>query len=358
MDTSKTNISGQPLLIQREPVGCQDGFRMEDYWVWCGSAVRDEKGLYHLFASRWQKSLPFKPHWLTNSEIVRAQSDKPCGPYKFEEVVLGQRGQQFWDGRMTHNPTMHKYGSKYLLFYTGTTYKGKSPVSPEFVLADNNSELAVEARRNQRIGLAIADSPLGPWERFDKPVFDVSDSGWDSWMVTNPAVCINDDGSILLIYKAVSNHRDKLKLGVAKAKGLGADFVRLKQSSLFDFERIGQHVEDPYVWWEDNRYNMVMKDMNGGICGEKGGGIYAYSEDGIDWQIADNPLAYTREVAFEGGALKKLGSLERPQLFFESDGNVIMFAATADISLSQGQPKYSKNIAIKLERNNNENIVH
>jgi len=67
------------------------GFRMEGYWVWCGSVVKDEEGRFHMFASRWPTWLPMHPGWIVASEIVRAVADTPEGPYHFQEVVL-QRG--------------------------------------------------------------------------------------------------------------------------------------------------------------------------------------------------------------------------------------------------------------------------
>lgn len=80
------------------------GFRMEGYWVWCGSVVQGEDGKFHMFASRWPKTLPMHPGWMTASEIVRADSDTPEGPYRFCEVALPARGAEYWDGRCTHNP--------------------------------------------------------------------------------------------------------------------------------------------------------------------------------------------------------------------------------------------------------------
>ena len=103
------------------------GFNQKDYWTWCGSVIKGEDGKYHLFASRWPKKLSFDLYWLTNSEIVHAISDKPEGPYTFSDVVLPPRGEQYWDGKMTHNPAIRKCGDTYLLYYTGTTYKGDMP---------------------------------------------------------------------------------------------------------------------------------------------------------------------------------------------------------------------------------------
>ena len=57
-----------------QPVSDKKGFNMEGYWVWCGSVVKGEDGKYHMFASRWRKSLPMHPGWLLESEVVRAVS--------------------------------------------------------------------------------------------------------------------------------------------------------------------------------------------------------------------------------------------------------------------------------------------
>ena len=63
--------------------------------------MRGEDAKYHMVASRWPSGLSFEPHWLTNSEIVRAVSDRPTGPFKFAEIVLPARGGSFWDDAHT-----------------------------------------------------------------------------------------------------------------------------------------------------------------------------------------------------------------------------------------------------------------
>ena len=45
------------------------GFRMEGYWVWCGSVIKGDDGRYHMFASRWPKDITFHPGWMTNSRL-------------------------------------------------------------------------------------------------------------------------------------------------------------------------------------------------------------------------------------------------------------------------------------------------
>ena len=73
---------------------------MADYWIWCGSVIRGEDERYHMFASRWSKRMPMFSGYLLRSEIVRAVSDTPDGPYRFVEHVLPLAAADAWDGRM------------------------------------------------------------------------------------------------------------------------------------------------------------------------------------------------------------------------------------------------------------------
>jgi len=299
------------------PAPKDGGFRMDRYWVWCGSVVRGGDGKYHIFASRWPARLPFGPHWCTNSEIVRGVADRPEGPFRFAEVVLPPRGEQFWDGRMTHNPTIHRWRDRYLLFYIGTTYKGAAPSAAEGRLAGR--ELWYEARANQRIGLAVAKSVEGPWGRLPEPILQPRPGKWDALMTTNPAACMDDDGGVLLIYKSSGSQTDLLRLGVARADRFDGPYQRVAEEPIFRFDQTGDHVEDAYVWRGkgERGYQLIMKDMKGGICGEKGGGIHARSEDGVRWTISRPPKAYSRTVRFSDGTRRTYGRLERPQLLVE-----------------------------------------
>ncbi|HVV72714.1 MAG TPA: twin-arginine translocation signal domain-containing protein, partial [Verrucomicrobiae bacterium] len=80
------------FLSRLQPAVVGGGFELPDYWIWCGAPIRGEDGHYYLFASRVPKEVPFHPHWLFRSEIVRAEAEKPVGPYRFAELALPARG--------------------------------------------------------------------------------------------------------------------------------------------------------------------------------------------------------------------------------------------------------------------------
>ncbi|MGO4372279.1 glycoside hydrolase family protein [Paenibacillus sp. MCAF20] len=215
-------MTAKSLYERMLPAPKGGGFEMAGYWVWCASVVPGEDGRFHMFASRWHKYLPMHPGWLVHSEVVRAVSVTPEGPYEFEEIVLPARGAEYWDGRSTHNPHIVKHNGKYLLYYMGTTH----------------------------------------------PFPDVQPG---------------------------------------EAYGL-----------------------DPFIWKTNNGYEMIAKDMNGNIGGEKHGGIHAYSQDGLSWSIADNPKAYSRIIKWDDGTTQHMGNFERPFLLFQNGIATHLFAATAD----------------------------
>lgn len=327
--------AAEPPFIQKigeVPVG--GGFRMPGYWVWCMSVVRGDDGQYHGFASRWSDTLSFR-HWVTSSEIVHCTSPTPEGPYTFRDVVLPARGAQFWDGKMTHNPTIHKIGNKYALFYIGTRY-GYDAAQIKTLSREQHNE----ARSQQRIGCALADSPWGPWQRADRPILEPRPGEWDAFMTTNPAVSVRPDGGVLLLYKSAKHETGLLKIGVAGASHPGGPYQRLSEQPVLDYdEKKGddtwngkdrKHVEDPYVWWNGRHYEAILKDMNGTLGGEFGAGVHATSPDGIQWSLSENPQAYSCTVRWSDGHIRQMAAFERPQLLFHDGKPTHLFVATGN----------------------------
>jgi alpha-L-fucosidase len=295
------------------------GFHQNDYWTWCGSVIKGEDGKYHMFASRWPKSLAFNIYWLTNSEIVHAVSDKPEGPYVFSDVALSPRGEQFWDGKMTHNPAIRKCGDTYLLFYTGTTYKGDMPDSAHPITAE--SPLKIEAHQHERIGLATAKSPYGPWTRSDMPILDVVPNSWEQYLVANPSPFVFDDGRVMLYYKGVEQLK-KHAIGVAMADHWEGPYRRVSDKPL----DMGIGAEDPTIWREDGKFHALMLDHDRKYSDKEI--YYAQSKDGLKWEMESNPLAITKNVKLKDGSISVHGAMERPAVLIENGKATHVFLAT------------------------------
>jgi hypothetical protein len=93
-----------------QPVPLTAIFEAPDWFSWCGSMVRDEKGTCHLFYSRWPETRGVQA-WVTHSEVARAVPDNPLGPYRRAAVALPARGAKYWDGSCTHNPYIVRIGT-------------------------------------------------------------------------------------------------------------------------------------------------------------------------------------------------------------------------------------------------------
>ena len=307
------------------------GFALEDYWVWCGSAIAGDDGLYHLFASRWPRGLTFSPHWLTNSEVVHATSPAPEGPYDFRDVVLPPRGAEHWDGRMTHNPTIHRapgMDGPFLLYYTGTTYEGETPTPPRPEPPD--SPRPTLSRNNQRVGLATAPTPNGPWTRPDAPLIDIPPEGgglYDPLFTTPAAPFVEADGSVLVIYKGRSRRDDKMRHWLARAARYDAEYELVREAPIFP-EETADTVEDPFLWREGGAYHVLVHDVLGHVGGETDSIAHGTSHDALEWEWTG--LACSRSVAWNDGTTSRQPRVERPQLLFEAGVPTCLFVSTGD----------------------------
>lgn len=315
------------------PVPRRAVFSMEDYYVWCGTLARTADGMFHLLFSRWPRAKGFSA-WVTHSEIAHATATDPLGPYEYQGVVLAGAGGDTWDRDVTHNPTVIFARGKYYLYYMGNFGNGEY----------------WNHRNHQRIGVAVADHPGGPWKRFDHPVLDVSPGSWDGLMTSNPSVCECPDGRFLMLYKGVAEG--------APPKGgavlCGAAFAN---DPLGPFEKVPGPVivnpedewavEDAFVWWQEERFWCLIKDFQGYFThSEKGATALFVSEDGIKWRPAEQPLAVRRMIRWEDGEEQPVANLERPQLFLE-DGKPRVLLCACDPDLD-GRRQRSFNVQIPL----------
>jgi len=307
------------------------GFSMKGYWIWDNSVIKGDDNKYHLFCSRWPDSIPFHPGWMVASEIVHAVSNVPQGPYHFSDVVFKARGAQYWDGSMTHNPSIQKYKGKYYLFYIGSNHPFSEPASSQLTLS---SQWCIVSRSNKRIGLAVSDSPYGPWIRFDKPILETKPNTFYSYLTSNPTPLIQEDGSVLLIFKGRGHNTDnsftKMALGIAYAKTVEGPYTVLNnEQPIFNAENQGE-AEDPFLWQDERGYHLIFKDQLSKYTGEKGGGVLAHSKDAIHWSIDNSPKAYSRTVEWDDGIICTQGQMERPFILFENKKPVYLFFATMD----------------------------
>jgi hypothetical protein len=303
-----------------QPIPASAAYHDPGYFVWCGTMIQGDDGRYNLYYSRWKISDGFES-WVTRSEVAHAIGYSPTGPFVFHDLALPARGKQFWDGLVTHNPTVHRFGKKYYIYYTGNT--GDGVVMPTLNWVHRN---------NQRIGVAVADNPNGPWKRFDHPVIDVSaDPGApDSLCMANPSMTQGNDGRFWLLYKAVGRD-NPLPFGgpvvhmmAVSDSPTGPFHKDLKV--LFTVPGSDFPFEDPFFWYDAKRdmYFVIMKDNHGVISGKGHSTLVLYqSKDASDWVKSDHLLVSDLELHWNNQPVQKVLGLERPQLTFDAKGDPI-----------------------------------
>jgi hypothetical protein len=302
-------VQSQPISFDFDKTPPESGFRMEGYWVWCGSVIRVDS-IYHLFASRWPKTGPFPEGYKIHSEIVRATSKSPLGPYRFAEVVIGERDSSFWDSNMAHNPTIQRIGDEYVLFYIGS----------DFTTCQEHSTALL-----RRIGYATAKSIYGPWIRCDKPVIGTESN--------NPALLADGKG-VKLMYRDA-----KLRIYMAEAKTFRGPYT-ITNNNVWPVCRL----EDFYLFRAGHLYHLICEDNTGGVSGHERWGIHLSSGNGTDgWQKYDPLVVYNHDIRLTNDSILHLVRRERPQLLIEDQRITHLVTSVYDGKESWSQP-------VKLKR--------
>lgn len=312
---------------------------------WGGSVVKANDGLYHMLYSRWPKALGWE--WVNYSEIAYAVAKSPFGPYEHKGIALQERGNNYWDGSCTHNPTVHKINGKYYLYYMGN-FGDKKIVS-----VPGKAKINWLHRNNQRIGVAVADHPKGPWKRFDKPVLDITHNdslAHDALMTSNPSVCQMKDGKILMVYKAVGK-KYPLPQG-----GPVVHMVAIADTPTGPFKKYPTPVflekgerfpaEDPYIWYADGKYRAIVKFIKHQDKKRVFSLVHYDSEDGIQWNKAKHFHISDRTITWDDGRIQQLDHLERPQVLFDN-GKPIALVCAAD-TYDEDNVRQSFNVQIPL----------
>lgn len=319
--SARADPNGYDFAKMIQPVPLSGKFEDPGFVVWCGTMIRDEKGTCHLYYSRWPRALGHYG-WVTHSEVAHATADHPLGPYKFADVALPARSADQWDGHCTHNPTVMKFGSRYYLYYMGNRGDRKRVKG-----------LNWNHRGKQRIGVAVADSPAGPWIRSDQPLIDATPGFYDALANNNPSVVQRAEGDYLMVYKAIGNKGEPPWYGpvvhvVATSDSPTGPFKKHPNPV---FTKAGEAfpAEDPYIWRGRDRYWAIVKDFKGVFTG-KGTSLALFdSANGIDWKLSSNPLVSTLNITWEDGRTRRLKKLERPQVYFENGEPAVLFCAAA-----------------------------
>jgi len=264
--------------------------------TWGGSVVEADDGTHHMYAAMMSGNGTLST-WLSQSVVAHAVSTSgPQGPYKFSDVALGPRGDQYWDGTTCHNPDAKRTpDGLYVIYYMGS--RSNHTASLEF---------------NQRVGTAWAASPYGPWTRSDTPIVYPGAAGkWDDGFTTNPAPYVYPNGSVLLVYKARSaNNSGGMLEGVAFAPTWNSSYKKLTPDAPLD---LPTDCEDAGIYRAPSGVFRMLTH-----CGCTG--QYMWSLDGIHWSRTTPEQPWCTNVSYTDGSVGSLATRQRPKWYTDKTG--------------------------------------
>lgn len=275
----------------------------ENYTIWGCAPIEGEDGKIHLFAARWPEK-NVDPAWRKSSEIAHYVADRPEGPFTFSDVAIKGTGENTWDKYAPHNPEIKKVGDQYVLLYIGNTDYHQPP-HPS----------------NQSIGMAISESPYGPWKKVGKDgqILNADDPAKWNYQSRNGAVnpaFLPHDGKFYLYFK--STGENGLQYGLAIADQLEGPYVITDQPVTAN----NGTLEDGTVFYYQDHIYLLTTDNHGHNTGIRGGGTLWKSKDGVTFDLKDAKIGYDRIPAYYpdydlAKAVKIYGpdpKLERPKI--------------------------------------------
>lgn len=308
----------------------------EQYNVWGCSPIYGEDGRVHVFYARWENKYDHLG-WVAACEVAHAVADSPEGPYEHVGVVLKGRGGKAWDSWSIHNPSVYKVDGKYIIMYMGSDGSRLGKTLEE--IGDMDKETYKPYHRqlvqSKRVGMAVADSLDGPWTRVsdEEPMINIGDEdAWDSFCTSNPTFTKTPEGNYRIYYKAWSIATEKRfvgnrQYGVAEASSFTGPYKKYEGNPIIDYSKIHERIqtEDGYVWLEDNKYKMILRDM--GIFNHEYG-LYIESDNGLEW--SDPKISYLDAPSYfdeKMPGLTREGRFERPQVLLKEGHPTHIFCA-------------------------------
>ena len=179
----------------------------------------------------------------------------------------------------------------------------------------------------------------------------------DNIIVVNPSVVYRpSDGKYLLYFKGnIYDPYWRGIHGVALSDSPEGPFVPL-DIPVFDLPSSdGQKLsaEDPYVWYnqKEKLFYAIFKDFTGHFTHAEPCLAIMYSKDGIHWELPKHSLFMKKELILRTGDTIKVDRLERPQLLLNDNGDPLVLYADCSIKdLNAKSDGSSFNVQIPLKK--------
>ncbi len=309
-------IWGNNNVLPRDIKNGLEDSTIKQWCYWDGKIVKDDKGKYHIYASKWDQKYSHRDGWHKGSKGTHAVADNIMGPYKDKGLLWPD-----WQEGKGHNVIgLRMHDGRYAVV--------TSELTPGEVFVSDHSngpfkllgQIKVEDPHGFGMGLA----------RYQNP--EKSHYG----NMSNVKVMLRPDGRYMIIARSTAPMiSENGILGPYKIMG---DRIYKKYPELPQTKN-----EDPTIWYSGGLYHIVYNHWPSKTS------YHFSSEDGIhDWKYRG--IAFKKDefkiFKYTDGTINDWQFIERPTAYVEN-GHVTHFIFSV-IDVKKGQDRGSDNHASKI----------
>ena len=292
-------------LILRPAVRSSGYHYMEDgknISSWGGGVLRDNNGLYHMYAAEMTKHCGINS-WTLNSQLIHAVSRDPTGTYKRHDIV--------------RTPFAHEPGvamgpdGEFVIFWSEYHYS-----IPLCNCTDGSTRPGCKFPDAKFYTyMSFSKNPNGPWST---PVPVVNPNPRGGGQDTNFAPVILKDGSLFGFSRwgYWGTNGSRIHLVTASNWKDPSTYMEVQEEVWPHLPASG--TEDPFMYLDgDGYFHAIFHNMYPDNFIDNCGG-HSYSMDGKNWVYGGK--AFDNNVVFTDGGTYSFSRRERPHFVFGADG--------------------------------------
>jgi len=276
---------GENYVFPRDTANGLEDSQLKKWCYWDGKIVKDDKGKYHLYSSKWTQRVSHSKGWHYESLATQAVSDNVMGPYVDEGIVCPE-----YKGGKGHNVVGLR------------TRDGKYAVIKSSIIQGS---------------IFLSDNPDGPFKFAGEIKVDLNGypKGYaylSSGKMDNVDILLRPDGKYMLVGRATAVMiSDNSILGPYK-------IVSEPVKNNPNLPKSG--IEDPTIWYSGGLYHMVFNHH------PTNASYHMYSKDGIhDWQYGGIAFTQSKNIfKYTDNTVNKWTVVQRMTVYVE-DGHPTHF---------------------------------
>jgi hypothetical protein len=304
-------IWGANNVLPRDITNGLEDSKMENWCYWDGSIVKDDKGKYHIYASRWTQEMSHGEGWHIGTKAMHGVSENVMGPYVDKGLVYPD-----WKEGLGHNIVALKtHDGKYAVISSETTrgeiFISDKPEGPFKLLG----EIKVEAN-GYNLGLARYDSNNKGAVKNDKVGY-----------MSNVQILLRPNGDYLLIPRSTAPMLSK--------NGILGPYKIMGDKIYKGMEDIPQEkMEDPTVWFSGGMYHMIVNQhgVDTSYHFTSSDGIHNWKSRGIAFKIDADIFKYTN------GTVNDWAIVQRMTVYVENGHPTHFLFSVIDVNKGKDRP--------------------